>query len=95
MAYVAKFVRHRLAADAEDARERAAIARVKAWREVPWEWHNKQTARAVRFPTYGWVPKVAIAGRTKDGRIVPWTQFRNEDHTFLLAEWLLEKKREN
>jgi hypothetical protein len=92
MAYTAKFVRQRLAADAEYERELVAIKRVKDWRAVAWEWHTKQTARAVFFPSYGWAPKVAIAGRAPDGLIVPWVQFRNGYHQFLLAGWFLDKK---
>ncbi len=91
MAYTAKFVRARLAADAQYERELAAIKKIKAWREVPWEWHTKQTAKAVFFPSYGWVPRVAIGGRAPDGLIVPWSQFRNSYHTFLLAEWFAAK----
>jgi hypothetical protein len=46
----------------------------------------------VFFPSYGWVPRVAIAGRTPDGLIVPWSQFRNSYHEFLLAGWFVDKQ---
>ena len=91
MAYTAKFVRARLAADAEYEREAHAIKRVNDWVETPWEWHDKQTAKAVHFPTHGWVPKVAIGGRTPKGLIVPWMGFKNKAHTFLLAKWFVDK----
>jgi hypothetical protein len=86
------FVRQALNSQAEYERESAAIKRVKGWVAKPWEWHKKQSAKAVFFPSYGWVPRVAIAGRTRDGLIVPWVQFRNEDHEFLLADWFVAKQ---
>lgn len=92
MARTANFVRQRLAADAAYDRELSAIKKVCGWREVAWEWHTKQTEKAVHFPTYGWVPRVAIAGRAPDGRIVPWSQFRNSYHVFLLADWFVAKQ---
>jgi hypothetical protein len=92
MAYVPRFVRASLNADAAYERELAAIKRISDWRPVAWEWHSKQTPKAVFFPSYGWVPRVAIAGRAPDGLIVPWSQFRNSYHEFLLAGWFVDKQ---
>jgi hypothetical protein len=96
MAYVAKFVRARLRADALYERELAAIRKVKPedWIEFPYERHAQQTDKAVRFPTYGWLPRTAIAWRqtqgSAPGTIIPWSLGREYDQ-FLIARWIVDK----
>ena len=93
MAYVAKFVRGQQASAMEYERQAIAIEKVKEWVEVPFEWQDKQTAKAVHFSTYGWVPKVAIAGKAKDGTMLPWNVFHQDHHKFCLAKWFMEKSK--
>jgi hypothetical protein len=92
MAYTAKFVRDQMAASAAYDRQASSIKRNGDWREVAFEWQTRQTDKAVLFPSYGWVPKSAIAGRAPDGTIVPWAGYR-EGYPFLLAGWFVEKRK--
>lgn len=58
--------------------------------EVPFERHAQQTDDRVRFPTWGWQHKAGLHVRRKDGRIVPWTQSR-EDDVLLLPTAVVER----
>lgn len=57
--------------------------------EVPFEWQTAQTAKAVRFPSYGWVPKVALRWRRGD-LILPWSGGGHEGDAFLVAKDFVE-----
>jgi hypothetical protein len=54
-AYIPRGLRQKLTADARYKREYAAVKKNKDWRPAKWEWHTKQTDKAVHFPTHGWV----------------------------------------
>lgn len=57
--------------------------------EVPFEWQTAQTAKAVRFPSYGWIPKVALRWR-REGLILPWAGGGRQGDVFLIAKDFVE-----
>jgi len=90
MAYVTKLMRQKMALAARDEREARGMKKNREMVEVPFEWQTKQTAEAVLFPTYGWVPVVALRWR-RDGKELPWSAGRQGD-TFLMAKEFAEQK---
>lgn len=94
MVRVARFVQEKLNRDAEIERQTVALKKNKnvVWIEKPFEWQKKQSLKAILFPTYGWVPKTAVAWRKPDGLIVPWSLGHNDTDTFLLADWIVKEK---
>ncbi|HEY2535323.1 MAG TPA: hypothetical protein VGJ20_46780 [Xanthobacteraceae bacterium] len=70
MAYTADSSASTLKANARYEREEAAIARVKKWIELPFQWHTRLTDKAVHFPRYDWVPRTAIAWK-RNGELLP------------------------
>jgi len=91
-AYVGKALREQMAARNRHEREMRGMRREREMVEVPFEWHAKQTDKAVLFPSYGWVPTVAIRWRKPDGQIVPWSSGHNATDAFLLAKEFAERK---
>ena len=93
MVYVCRAIREKQAADAQVEREMLAMKRAenREFVEVPFEWQTKQTARAALFPSYGWVPHIAMRWRKGDGTIVPWSVGRNGD-VFLMAADFASRK---
>ena len=75
-------------AQAQHERLNAALKTQCDMVDVPMEWHSKQTTKAVLFPTYGWVPKVAIRWRRKDGMILPWDSGHADDQLMISAEFV-------
>ena len=89
-ARVTNMMREKMAREFESERLERAMKRDKSeYVDVAFEWHTKQTAKAILFPTYGWVPKVAIRWRKADGLVV--TSGREGDQ-MMIAKWLLDKK---
>lgn len=90
-ARVTTMVRQKMARDARDEREMVALKRDREMVEVPFEWQSKQTAKAILFPSYGWVPAVAVRWRKADGTVVPWSCGYQGD-TFLMAREFAERR---
>ncbi|HUD73673.1 MAG TPA: hypothetical protein VMQ76_01270 [Terracidiphilus sp.] len=86
MVVVCRALREQLAASAQIEREMVALKGTadRDFVEVPFEWQMKQTAKAALFPSYGWVPHVALRWRKADGTVVSWSLGHAED-TFLMA----------
>lgn len=65
-----------------------------AWSEhKKFEWHDKQTDKAVHFPTHGWAPKSAIGFKHKEtGEIRGWANAPAsgdiDKHHLVFAGWL-------
>jgi hypothetical protein len=83
-----KLIRQQQARDARFTRETRALHSDRPMTEVPFEWQSKQTALAVHFPTYGWVPAEAIRWRKSDGTIVPWSCGRQGDALLIATEFV-------
>lgn len=90
MVYVCKSLRQKLTADFCRDRETLAVKGRKDWIEVPFEWQTKQTLKAVLFPSYGWVPRAALAWRRGD-MVLPWSLGRDGD-TFLMAHEFAKRR---
>ena len=92
MAYVTKGMRQKFARDARYEREMLALKTKREMVQVPFEWPTAQTAKAVKFPSYGWVPAVALRWKQKDtGLDLPWSGGRDGD-TFFMAKEFAEGK---
>lgn len=85
MAIVTQAVRNKMARDAAYERELRGLKRQAADEMVvvPFEWQTQQTDKAVKFRTYGWVPKVCIAWE-RNGQRLPWS-LGGEGDQFLIA----------
>lgn len=60
--------------------------------EVPYEWHTRQTDKAVFYPSYGWIPKIALRWK-RGGLILPYCCGRSGmGDVFLMAKEFAEKK---
>lgn len=84
MAIYGRLLRDKAAADHEYA---ASLRSMKSGRDmvaVPYERLINQTIKAIRFPSYGWVPKVAIQWRKANGVVVPW-MLGHEGDTLMIA----------
>jgi hypothetical protein len=65
MAIVGRAIREKQASDAQYERELRGLKSNREMVEVPFEWHGAITAKAIKLPSYGWVPLAAI--RCKHG----------------------------
>lgn len=93
MAYVGRLIRQRQAVQAQESRELNALKRDRAMVEVPFEWHNKQTDKAARFPSYGWVPHVALRWRKPSNEVVPWCVGGQPGDVLLMAAEFAARKK--
>lgn len=91
MAIVGRAIIQKQNSDAKIERETIAIKKITDWRTFKFEWQKKQTDKAVQFPSYGWVPRSAIAWRKPDGLIVCWSCGYQDTDEFLIAGWLVDK----
>lgn len=93
MARVGSLILAKQARDAQIEREERAMksSADREFVEVPFEWQTKVTDKAALFPSYGWVPLVAMRWRKADGKIVVWSLGRQND-TFLMAAEFAARK---
>lgn len=96
MATITMGMRQKLTADARDehtARGFNKNQKEGAWSEHKFEWHDKQTAKAVHFPTHGWAPKSAIGFKDKEtGAMRGWANAPSSgdinQYHLVFAGWL-------
>ena len=89
MARITNAVRERQNAQAQYARESAAMKRDRDMVEVPLARPTKQTAKAVHFVEYGWVPAIAIRWRQfGTGVVLPWSCGRETDTLMIAREFV-------
>ena len=90
MAIYGKLLREQAGAAADQDKHDRALKCDRDMIAVAFEWHTNQSDKAVLFPSYGWVPAVAIRWRKSNGAIVPWLNGRATD-TLLIAREFVER----
>ena len=82
MAYVTQGMRQKMAGDARYERELRSLKTQGEMVPVPFEWFTKRTAKALLFPTYGWVPESCLAW-DRNGQRLPWSIGREDDQLLI------------